>query len=92
MTARERFAALRIKLEWTQDDMASAIGCAPSYVSKLELGTRIPTIPIAVRIWRLSKDVPRCLVRIESWVEDNAGAPALHAPVEVPPVAEVEPT
>jgi len=73
----------RYELELTQQQVAERAGTSHSYISKLESGTHIPTIPVLTRIFAVLDE--RLLIGIERDTPDGepereiAAVPALMA-------------
>jgi predicted transcriptional regulator len=72
----------RYELELTQQEVAAQAGTSHSYISKLESGYHIPTIPVLQRILRVLGD--ELLIGIETMDEERERtvvlAPELPAP------------
>lgn len=50
MTFGQLLTAARKARNWTQDDVATAVGCTRSYLSLLESDGRVPSIGLLVRL------------------------------------------
>lgn len=71
----------RFELELTQQEVAQRAGTAHSYVSKLEGGDHMPTIPVLQRILRVLDE--ELLIGIERLVPGDEPERELAAPPEI---------
>lgn len=63
VSAHARLRARLEKLEWSQNDLAHAIGVAPSVVSRWVRGDRAPSLEMAFRIER-----SKIGIEAEAWI------------------------
>jgi len=65
LTFGERLRRIRKMRNMSQTDLAKSVGVDPTFISKLELGQRLPSLPVLLKLSRVL-DIP-----IDELLEDH---------------------